>query len=143
MSKNFFSATRVVCAALFFLCFAGGAANAADKDLKLEVQLVAGSNIPLTNGAPVSPRVEKKLKRLPLKWSSYYVISSQQFSLAKNATNYFALGGSEMIVKNLGGERIELTLINRGKITQSLSNGHTLVTNVKDENSFVVLQQAD
>jgi hypothetical protein len=143
MTKKFFSATNVVCVALFFLLFAGATANAADKDLKLEVQLVVGSNNPLTNGTPVSPRIEKKLKRLPLKWSSYYVVSSQQFSLAKNETNYLAMGGSEMIVKNLGGERVELTLVNRGKITQSLSNGHTLVTNVKDENSFVVLRQAD
>ena len=132
--------TKLVCAAMFFLLLAGMTARA---DLKLEAQLVLGTNEAQTNGTPVSPQIEKKLKRLPLKWGSYFVISSQQFSLAKNETNHMVLGGSEMIVKNLGGERVELTLIDRGKITQSLHKGQTLVTNVKDENSFVVLRQAD
>ncbi|MEI6193473.1 MAG: hypothetical protein WCS42_03995, partial [Verrucomicrobiota bacterium] len=100
-------------------------------------------NDPQTKGTPVSPQVEKKLKRLPLKWGSYYVVSSQQFSVAKDDSKQLLLGGSEMVVKNLGGERVELTLINRGKITQSLRKDQTLVTNVKDENSFVVLRQAD
>ncbi len=143
MSTKLFSATRLVCAVVFSLMFAGVAAHAADKDLKLEAQLVLGTNEAPTNGTPVSPAIAKKLKRLPLKWGSYFVISSQQFSLAKNATNHMVLGGSEMIVKNLGGERVELTLIDRGKITQSLRKGQTLVTNVRDENSFVVLRQAD
>ena len=113
------------------------------KDLKLEVQLVLGTNEAQTNATPVSPSIEKKLKRLPLKWGSYFVISSQKLSLAKNATNRMVLGGSEMIVKNLGGEKVELTMIDRGKITQSLQKGQTLVTNVRDPNSFVVLRQGD
>lgn len=132
--------TKLVCAAMFFLLLAGMTARA---DLKLEAQLVLGTNEAQTNGTPVSPQIEKKLKRLPLKWGTYFVISSQQFSLAKNETNHMVLGGSEMIVKNLGGERVELMLIDRGKITQSLHKGQTLVTNVKDENSFIVLRQAD
>ena len=140
MNTKFFSITKLVCVAMFFLLLAGMSARA---DLKLEAQLVLGTNEAQTNGTPVSPQIEKKLKRLPLKWGSYFVISSQQFSLAKNATNHMVLGGSEMIVKNLGGERVELTLIDRGKITQTLHKGQTLVTNVRDENSFVVLRQAD
>jgi hypothetical protein len=132
--------TKLVCAVMFFLLLAGMTARA---DLKLEAQLVLGTNAAQTNGTPVSPQIEKKLKRLPLKWGTYFVISSQQFSLAKNETNHMVLGGSEMVVKNLGGERVELTLIDRGKITQTLHKGQTLVTNVKDENSFVVLRQAD
>lgn len=143
MSTNFFSPIRLVCAALSLLLLAGVTAHAGDGVLKLEAQLVVGSNDPQTKGTPVSPQIEKKLKRLPLKWGSYYVVSSQQFSVAKDADKPLALGGSEMVVKNLGGERVELTLINRGKITQSLNKGQTLVTNVKDENSFVVLRQAD
>ena len=132
--------TKLVCVAMSFLLLAGMTARA---DLKLEAQLVLGTNAAQTNGTPVSPQIEKKLKRLPLKWGSYFVISTQQFSLAKNETNHMVLGGSEMIVKNLGAERVELTLIDRGKITQSLHKGQTLETNVKDENSFVVLRQAD
>lgn len=143
MSMKFLSATRLVCAVIVCLMFANMTASAGEKDLKLEVQLVLGTNEVQTNGTPVSPSIEKKLKRLPLKWGSYFVISSQKFSLAKNATNHLLLGGSEMIVKNLGGEKVELTMIDRGKITQSLKKGQTLVTNVRDPNSFVVLRQVD
>lgn len=143
MNTTFLPASRLVCAALFFLLLAGVTAHAADSPLKLEAQLVVGSNDPQTKGTPVSPQIEKKLKRLPLKWGSYYVVSAQQFSVAKDETKRLALGGSEMVVKNLGGERVELTLIDRGKITQSLRKDQTLVTNVRAPNSFVVLRQAD
>jgi len=143
MRTPLFFTARLACAALSFLLFASVSAHAADKDLKLEAQLVVGSNEPLTNSTPVSPQIEKKLKRLPLKWGRYFVVNTRQFSLAKQASNHLVMGGSEMVVKNLGGERVELTLISRGKITQSLHKGQTLVTNVKDENSFVVLRQVD
>ncbi len=143
MNMKSFSAIRLVAVLIISLTFIGASASAADPDLKLEAQLVLGTNEAQTNARPVSPQIEKKLKRLPLKWGSYFVVSSQQFSLAKDATNHLTLGGSEMIVKNLGGERVELTLIDRGKITQSLHKDQTLVTNVRDPNSFVVLRQAD
>ena len=143
MSTTFFSATRLVCAALVFLLLAGVTAHAADKALNLEAQLVVGSNDPQAKGTPVSPKIEKKLKRLPLKWGSYFVVSTQQLSVPKDEARQLVLGGSEMVVKNLGGERVELTIISRGKITQTLNKGQTLVTNVKDENSFVVLRQPD
>jgi hypothetical protein len=143
MMMNLFSATKLVCAVIVCLMFANMAAFADEKGLKLEIQLVLGTNEAQTNGTPVSPGIEKKLKRLPLKWGSYFVVSTQKFSLPKNATNDLALGGSEMIVKNLGGEKVELTMIDRGKITQSLKKGQTLVTNVRDPNSFVVLRQPD
>jgi hypothetical protein len=143
MSMKLFSVTKLVCAVIVCVMFANLAASAGEKDLKLEVQLVLGTNEAPTNGTPVSPAIGKKLKRLPLKWGSYFVVSAQKFSLAKDATNHLALGGSEMIVKNLGGEKVELTMIDRGKITQSLKKGQTLVTNVRDPNSFVVVRQAD
>jgi hypothetical protein len=143
MSLKLFSVTRLVGAVIFSLLFAGAAAHAADKDLKLEIQLVFGTNEAQTNARPVSPQIEKKLKRLPLKWGTYFVINSQQFSLAKDGTNHLVLGGSEMIVKNMGGEKVELTMIDRGIITQSLHKNQTLVTNVRDPNSFVVLRQVD
>ena len=143
MRPNFFSPARLVSAALCLFLLVGLTAHAADRALMLEAQLVVGSNDPQTKGTPVSPRIEKKLKRLPLKWGNYYVTSTQQFSVAKDESKSLTVGGSEMIVKNLGGERVELTVINRGKITQTLHKDQTLVTNVQDENSFVVLRQAD
>lgn len=143
MSKFSHFASRLICIAAVFILLAGVTAHAGDGVLILEAQLVVGSNDPQTKGTPVSPQIEKKLKRLPLKWGNYYVTSTQQFSLAKDASKSFVLGGSDMVVKNLGEERVELTVINRGTIKQTLPKGHTLVTNVKDENSFVVLRQAD
>jgi hypothetical protein len=143
MNTTLFSTARLACAVLFFFLLAGVTAHAADGTLKLEAQLVVGSNVPQTNSPPVSPQVEKKLKRLPLKWSLYYVMGSQQLELAKGESKNLVLGGSEMVVRNLGGQQVELTMIDRGTITQSLNKGHTLVTNVKAENSFVVLRQME
>jgi len=104
---------------------------------------VVGSNDPQAKGKPVSPQIERKLKRLPLKWGSYFVVSSQQFSLAQDESKALVLGGSDLVVKYIGRERVELTLVNRGKISQSLHQDQTLVTNVKDENSFIVLRQVN
>ena len=122
--------------------------RAADANLKLEAQLVLGSNEGQTNGSPVSPQIEKKLKHLPLKWEHYSVINSQQFSLAKNESKEVSLSGEcQISVINLGGERVELTLKDNGqkvgKVTQSLRKGHTLVTGGSAGNTIVVLRQAD
>src|SRR5258707_982512 len=107
MSTKFFSANKLVCAAMLFHLLTGVTARAADKDLKLEVQLVLGSNEVQTNGKPVSPQVEKKLKRLPLKWQHYSVINSQQFSLAKSESKEIGLSSEcQISVNNLGGERV-------------------------------------
>jgi len=140
---KFLTMTRLVCAALLLLLFAGVTAHAGDGTMKLEAQLVVGSNDPQTKGKPVSPQIERKLKRLPLKWGSYFVVSSQQFSLAQDESKALVLGGSDLVVKYIGRERVELTLVNRGKISQSLHQDQTLVTNVKDENSFIVLRQVN
>jgi hypothetical protein len=148
MSTKFFSATRLVCGALFFLLFAGATAHAADKTLKLEAQLVLGSNDAPTNGRPVSPQIEKKLKHLPLKWQHYSVVNAQQFSLAKNESKDVSLSGEcQISVTSLGGERVKLTLMgngqNVGNITQSLKKGHVLVAGGNEGNTIVVLRQMD
>jgi hypothetical protein len=149
MSTKFFSATRLVCAALFFLLLAGVSARAADESLKLEAQLVIGTNDPhQTNGIPVTVSVAKKLGKLPLKWQYYFVINTQQFTLAKNEYKEVSLSdASQFSVKNLGGEKVQFALmghgVNVGKITQTLPKGHTLVTGGNDGNSLVVLRQAD
>jgi WD40 repeat protein len=147
MNARFFSATKTVCAALFFLLFAGVAARAAD-DLKLEAQLVLGSNEAPPGGTPVSPQIEKKLKRLPLKWGHYSVISSQQFSVAKDEAKEVSLSDAcQISVKNLGGQQVQLTLMGNGrdvgKVRQSLKKGQTLVAGGNAGNTIVVLWQMD
>jgi hypothetical protein len=138
-----FTTTKLVCAALLILLFAGMTVRAADADLKLEAQLILCSNKPQPKGKPVVPEIEKKLQRLPLKWEHYSVVSMQKFSVGKGETKSVALGKSELTVKNLGGERVEVTLIGHGKITQSLRKGQTLVTNSNDEACLIVVRQAD
>ncbi len=138
-----FTTTRLACIGLLFLLFTGVAARAADGDLKLEAQLVLCSNDSKAKGNPVPPEIEKKLLNLPLKWRHYSVISSQQFSVAKNESKKIVLGKSEITVKNLGGEKVELTLVGHGKVTQSLRKGQTLMTNSNDDACLIVVQQAD
>ena len=149
MSKTFFSTTRLVCAALFFLLLAGVTAHAAESALKLEAQLVVGSNDShQTNGIPVSAQVAKKLARLPLKWQYYFVISSQQFSVSKDRAKEVSLSGDcQIFVQTFGDEEVQLTLMsngrNIGKIKQTLPKGHTIVAGGNAGNSIVVLRQAD
>ena len=149
MSTKFFSATRLVCAALFFLLLAGVTARAADESLKLEAQLVIGTNDPhQTNGVPVTVNVARKLSRLPLKWQYYFVINSQQFTLAKNEYKEVSLSDAcQFSVKNIGGEQVQFALMGHGvnvsKIKQSLKKGQTLVVGSNAENSLIVLRQAD
>jgi hypothetical protein len=53
----------------------------------------------------------------------------------------------QISVKNLGDQRVELTLASKGqnvgKITQSLHKGQTLVAGGDADNSIVVLRQTD
>jgi hypothetical protein len=148
MITKFFFSNRLVCAGLLLFLLAGATARAADGDLVLEADLVSGSNDPQAKGTPVSPQIEKKLGRLPLKWQHYFVVSSQQFSVAKDGFKDVSLSDAcQISVKNLGGEQVQLTLMssgqNVGKIKQSLKKGQTLVAGGNAGNSIVVLRQAD
>jgi hypothetical protein len=149
MSTKFLSATRLVCAVMSFLLLAGVTAHAADSDLKLEADLVSGFNDPhQTNSIPVSMQIAKKLGRLPLKWQYYFVVNSQQFSVAKNESKEVSLSDAcQISVKNLGGQQVQLTLKgngkNVGKIKQSLKKGQMLVAGGNAGNNIVVLRQID
>ena len=141
-----FATSLPLCAALVLLGLGLNSvpARAADGDLSLQAQWVLGSNDAVADGKPVAPEVESKLKKLPLKWQHYTLLGTQSFTVAKNGAKTVTLGaGCEITVKNLGGERVELTLAGRGKITQSLAKGQTLVTGGNEENSVVVLRQAN
>jgi hypothetical protein len=151
MKPNWFSVTRLVCAAAMFFLLAGASARAASGDLKLEMQLVLGSNDAKPKDAglkPVARDIEKKLKHLPLKWDHYYVVSHKKFTVAADHGRNITLSKDcQVSVKNLGGSRVELTLMNQsqtvGRITQSLHKGRTLVAGGGAENTIVVLWQAN
>jgi hypothetical protein len=148
MNTKFFSVNRLVFTAFFFILLAGVTARAADGVLALEAELVVGSNDPQAGSTPVSPPIAKKLGRLPLKWQHYFVVNSQEFSVAKDESKEVSLSDAcQISVKNLGGEQVQLTLMsngqNVGKIKQSLKKGRTLVAGGNAGNSIVVLRQAD
>jgi hypothetical protein len=148
MSRQNFSAMRWFTTMLVFLLLAAMSVRAAEKDLKLEALLVLASNDPKATGTPVSPEIEKKLKQLPFKWDKYFVLNSQQFSLANNAPKAVSLSATcQILVNNLGSQRIKLEVFGSGKslgkITQSLKKGHLLVIGANVENTLVVLRQMD
>jgi hypothetical protein len=141
MISKLFSTGLVLCVAIFLLACV--TARAGD-GLKMEAELVLGTNEPQPNGTPVSPSIEKKLKRLPLKWGTYFVISSQQFSVKKDESATVTLGSEpQFYVANLGEEQVEVTVTGKGQIKQSLKKGHILVVNGSAENTLIVLKQAD
>ena len=106
--------------------------------------MVLGTNEPQTNGTPVAPSIERKLKRLPLKWGTYFVISSQQFAVRKDDSVTVSLGSEpQFYVANLGSEQVQVTVTGKGEIKQSLKKGHILVVNGSAENTLIVLRQID
>jgi hypothetical protein len=154
MKLKVFSLHKITGAALAFLLLLSVSARAADTDLKLEAQLIWGSNEAPAKDATnnlVGSRIEKKLKRLPFKWEHYYVVNTQVFTAPPGETKKVKMSGDcEIVVKNTGDERVELSLIGKGKpvgkITQSLRKGQTLVTGGNAENLtgwFIVLRQVD
>lgn len=147
MKSNLFSITKLGCVVALVFLLAGASALADQGDLKLEAQLVLGANDTKPKDAglkPVSHDIEKKLKRLPLKWEHYYVENGKKFTLSADVTKKVALSKNcQISVKNLGDSRVELTLVDHdktiGRITQSLHKGQTIVTGAGAENSIVIL----
>jgi hypothetical protein len=138
--------------ALLFLLAAGAPALAAD--LKLEAQLIWGSNdakSPDPSHKPVDAKVAEKLKRLPFKWTSYFEVTRKQLSVPQGgATKVTMSKDCDVSVRNLGNASVEVTLFGKGqpvgKFTQALPKGELLVTGGNAANFtswFVVLRQTD
>src|SRR5450759_1545007 len=145
--------TRLVwiCALALLLGAAGTKSLAADADLKLEAQLVIGTNDAKPPDSskykPVDADVAKKLKSLPLKWSNYFVVSSKKFSIPKGEEKTEKLGDCDVKVKNLGQSQVVITISGKkgtiGTTTGELSKGQLFVTGANETNLFVVLKQVD
>jgi len=110
-------------------------APAAEGTLKLEAQLIWGTNDPQSpdpKHKPVDPEILKKLTGLPLKWSNYFSVNRKVFDVPPGATVAVPLSGKCIVeVKNLGGGKIELGLIGKGEKvhqrTQALPKGEVVV----------------
>ncbi len=123
-------------------------------DLKLEALLIWGTNeatSPDANHKPVGPKLKKKLEELPLKWSNYFEVKRIQFGVAlSNSTKVPLSEKCELVVKNLGHSKIEVTIFGKGKQcatrTQELAKEDTLIMggNAPGATSwFVVLRRAE
>src|SRR5581483_6046915 len=150
MRPILFPGTKLICLTVVLLLSATVTVRAAQGDLKLEAQLVLGSNDDKTAPGlkPVAKDIEKKLKHLPLKWQHYYVEAGKKFSLGHDGTKNISLSKyCQISVKNLGDDRVEVTLASDdktvGRVTQSLHKGQTLVTGAGAESQIVVLMQQD
>jgi len=146
--------TGLVWMSVSALCLMAGLSRSSAADLKLEAQLIWGTNdakSPDPNHKPVDPDVAKKLKTLPFKWANYYEVTRKQFTVPESGVRSETMSKEcEIQVKNLGKAVVEFSLVGRGehvgKITQSLPKGELLVTGGNAPNFtawFVVLKQAD
>ena len=86
---------------------------------RFEVQLIWGTNesrSPDPKHKPVEPEIRKKLEELPLKWSHYFEVKRKIFVVPPFESRREALSEKcALEIKNLGGERVEVSLIGKGE----------------------------
>ncbi|MCS7091211.1 MAG: hypothetical protein RMN51_03040 [Verrucomicrobiota bacterium] len=124
------------------------------EELKLEAQLIWGTNEPKSpnpDHKPVEQKVAQKLKDLPFKWSHYFEVTRKTFTVRKNDSRQVTLSEEcEIHVRQLEDDQVELTLFGKGKrvgrITQKLPKSEMLVLGGNAPNYtawFVVLRRKD
>lgn len=154
MKLNQFRVARLILLALGCLLMLSTGLSACAAELKLEAQLIWGTNdkkSPNPDHKPVDAGVEKRLKKLPFKWQNYFEVNRKQFAVAQDDTKKVVLSKDcEIKVRNLGKGVVEVQLFGKGelvsKISQALPKGEWLVTGGNAANLtswFVVLRQVD
>ena len=132
----------------------GGSQSASPPPIKLEAQLVWGTNDKQSSSekhTPVKPDVKKRLEDLPFKWSNYFEISKQRFEVPLNGSTKVPMSKQCSIeVKNLGGSKIEVSHFGKGEHTlkrmQKLPKGEVFLLGGNAPNAtswFVVLKRVD
>ncbi len=138
---------------VLFLAFITSAGAVQASDVKLNLQLIWGTNdaqSPDPKHKPVEPELAKKMGKSPFKWKNYFEINRKQLSVASGATQKVTMSEQCTVqVKNLGDGRIEVTLIGKGKTvrkdTHVLKNGMFVVGGdvaSNDTSWFVVVNEA-
>jgi hypothetical protein len=115
--------------------FTSGEARLQAAPLKLQVQLIWGTgdaHSPDPAHKPVEREVKMKLKDLPLKWNNYFEVNRKDFEVSGSGASKVPLSEKCMLeVKSLGGSKLEIVLIGKGKETlrrtQTLTKGEMLV----------------
>lgn len=125
------------------LCLAGPAARASG-DLKLEAQLVWGTNdekAPNPKLKPVETDVRKKLAELPLRWTNFFEINRKQFDVPRGKTGKTSLSEKCAVeVKSLEGKKVEVVWFDKkgdmvGRQSQPLGKGELIVLGGNAPNS--------
>ncbi len=131
--------------ALFLLLLAFTSAGARADDLKLEAQLVWGTNdkkAANTKVKPVDEEVRSTLAKLPLRWTNYFEINRKQFSVEQGKSGKASLSDKCAVeVKSLEGNKVEVIWHNKKKSevvfrqTQPLDKGKMIVLGGNAPNS--------
>jgi hypothetical protein len=148
------STAHLTCLALGCFLLTGLSVQVLADELKLEAQLIWGTNdekSPNPKHKPVDSQVAKKLKKLPFKWQHYFEVNRQQFTVAQGETKKIVLSKDcEITVRNAGNHSVEMHIFGKGecigKISQALPKDELLVTGGNAANFtswFVVLRQPD
>ena len=94
----------------------------------------------------VDPEVSQKLKDLPLKWAHWFQVNQVDFAVPAGATKEAPISEHcKLIVKQLAGSEIEVSLVGKGKEVvkrkQSLPKGEMLVLggNAPNSTAWLVL----
>jgi hypothetical protein len=149
-----FSVARLTCLATGLLLVTALEVRLQAGEIKLEAQLIWGTNdekSPDPKHKSVDPKVAKKLKKLPFKWQHYFEVNRQQFSVPQGETKKIVLSKDcEIKVRNAGNNAVELEIFGKGervgRISQALPKDELLVTGGNAANFtswFVVLRQSD
>lgn len=148
--KNFRIGWVPCCVALGLLAIglAGGSAHA--QALKVEAQLIWGTNDPQSpdpNHKPVDADLARQLGKSPYRWKYYFEVNRKIVDLPVGAlkSNVPISAHCELDIKNLGTNHVEVTLHGNGKSvikhSESLANGWRLILagDAKNDTAWLVV----
>jgi hypothetical protein len=148
---RYYFPTAWVRSALLLAVLAGGVGPAVAAERPLEARLVWGTNHEKPDDPKVKPlegTLAKKLRNLPLKFTNYFEVNRQAFTI--NDQDYKKVEMSKQCyieVKDKGENRITVKLYGEGKLVnrvdQPLPKGETLgiAGNSRDGGAWLVIVQ--
>ena len=151
MTPKFLSLRGTLFLSFLFMALLAFGQAAHANDLKLDLQLIWGTNdekSPDPKHKPIDGELSKKMRNSPFKWKNYFEVNRKAIAVAPNATQETTMSPQcKVAVKNLGDGRIEVNLIGKGKQvrkeTHPLSSGLFLIGGdaTNDTAWFVVVKE--
>lgn len=134
--------------ACLLACLLSNTVFAQSQDIKLEAQLIWGTNDPKSPDPQhkvVQDEVKKRLTQLPLKFTNFFMIDKKSFALPQGEVQKVELGKCRLDVKKAADNQVEVSLYGKGekvvKRTQPLPKGEMLVLggNAPNETAWLVV----